>query len=351
MQAAHTACPLELPRISEVPHKSNSSTISVNKYIRVNSHEEEGTVLPRVPTPAGTQLSSTSDVTIEQFTESTPYERVEEIAHNRAQESPLIQNKPSVHTLNRAQESPLIQNKPSVHTLNRAQEIPLIQNKPSVHTLNRAQESPLIQNKPSVHTLNKAQKEKLISATAQLLGLSSREWAAPSTISRQLNRYPSRPTTQKRERMSRRSSDKQQQTRPATRQETNKHQQARPATRQETNKVVESRSPSRLNWEIVTQPLRQQHSVPTRPTTRQKQPQTKRPQSTLARHKQKLDRLKSIYSQSSTPSRPHTRLHTRLKEATERDTLDDSSYWNDLYVRSNYDECCVLMASVVSRNL
>ncbi len=248
-----------------ISHKTTSSTISINKYLRVNSRGDEDSK----PTAS---LSSASDLTTEVTTDVT--------------ESTPNQQTPVHH-----QDKPLEKQ---------------------------------LQDKPKVHTIDKAHKERLISSTAQSLGLSSRQWTTPPSnrqLSRYLN-YSSRPATRERGLDGTRRLDSRQ-SRPSTKQESNrrrdnKRMSTRPSTRQE-----------------ACLPLTQEHKL--------QQSSVKLKQSQSTRHKQKLDQLKSIYSQhSSTPSRPHTRppsrLHTRpptrAKEVVKLDTLDGSSYWNELRVES-----------------
>ena len=314
--------PLELPRIPEassVPHKDKtSSTISINKYLRVSSAGDEGSesshTLPHVPTPH-TLLSSASSQT--EVTESTPAER------------------PSDHTHLKSDKPP-----------------PLIQT-----------------DKPLVHTLDKAQRERLISQTAHSLGLSSREWAAPPT-NKQMNKYlnyVSRPATRQAEN-DRPSTRQTKQGRPLPRQA----EKGRPSTRQvrrteqrgtsgrqheRVGSPTKQTHPSTRQHDKVTAPISQRESVTTptreRSSTRQEKRRSREgslkphPQSTL-RHREKLNRLESIYKSQRSNSPTHTRTHTRppththtrpptrshtrtkMRDTLKLEALDGSSYWNEL---------------------
>lgn len=202
------------------------------------------------------------------------------------------------------------------------------------------------QERLPVYSLDKAQKERLIARTAQALGLTSREWTATST-KRQINCYPdySRPHTQQ-------------------------ERKGRPPTRE-----IKTKRPSTTTQQDDNQQLRQQDKAVTTPSTRVDQRTggksnraslwTDKPNSIVLKeakeksfntiperahslikahpesklkHK-KLDQLKSIYKSShrltsSTPSHfhthPHTQTHNQANELMKMDTLDRSSYWNEL---------------------
>ncbi len=274
--------------------------------------DEEST--PNIPA----SLSSTSDLTTE-VTECTSSEQT--IAPVHYQNKPLLQDKPL-----------LLQDKPLD---------PLLQDKPL---------DPLLQDKPLVHTMDSAHKERLITATAQSLGLSSRHWDIPSSNKQLMSRYlkyTTRPATRERQLDNR-------QSRPSTKQETNRRQDkrardngTRPSTRQEDPPSTRQEDPPSTRQEDPPITRQEDPPITQEDNVQESSVKLRRPQSKLHHHRQKLDRLKSIYSQhSSTPSRPHTRpptrSHTRpptrAKEVI-KDTLDGSSYWNELRVeRSNREE-------------